>query len=100
MRFDLYNSSNSYLLPSSTVFTQGGKRFVMVVRDGVAHQVPVRVHFDDGNVVKLDLVRNQPGGRGPQEVLEPLTGEEEIVLSGQGEVGDGRAVFQTLVNRR
>jgi len=51
-------------------------------------------------VVKLDLLRNQVSGRGPQEVLESLTGEEEIVLSGQGEVGDGRAVFPTLVQQR
>jgi hypothetical protein len=83
------------LLPSSVVFTRGGKRYVAVVREGSVKVIPVRVQFDDGNVVKFALVVNtaNPNGGSNQEELEQLTGDEEIVISGQGELSDGRSVI-------
>jgi multidrug efflux pump subunit AcrA (membrane-fusion protein) len=98
MRLTLQNFSGAYLLPSSAVFTRGGKRYIMEVVDEVVHVIPVRVQFDDGNVVKVDRIKEVPlpkGGR--QEILEPLHGDEEIVLSGQGEVEEGRSVITTFV---
>jgi hypothetical protein len=98
MRLSLQNFTGSYLLPSSAVFTRGGKRYIMEVVGDVAHVVQVRVQFDDGNVVKVDRVKEVTGNKGDrQEILEPLRGDEEIVLSGQGEVEEGRTVITTFV---
>jgi hypothetical protein len=100
MILNLQNYRNAYLVPSSSVFNYGGKRFVMLVRDGIAHRIPVHVQVDDGNVAMLVLdTSTKPNAAGESsESPQALQGDEEFALNGQSEVHDGQAVRPTLVN--
>src|SRR5207253_2112767 len=92
MRILLEKFGDSYLLPSSAVFTRGGKPYVIEVKGGVAHLVPVRVPVNDGRIAKVSVIAQAANARtGVQEVLQDLTGAEEIVASRQGELSDGQA---------
>jgi multidrug efflux pump subunit AcrA (membrane-fusion protein) len=82
MKVYLDRVSAAYLLPASAVYGSGGKTYVLMVHSGVTKQVPVRVQVNDGRLAKVALLT------GPATVQE-LTGNEEIVLSRQLEVGDG-----------
>jgi hypothetical protein len=81
-------TSNSYLIPSSALFSQGGRSYIFEVKDGVAHLVPVEVQVDDGRLAKIAMVVRS----GNEEVKKELTGEEIIVASNQGELSDGQSV--------
>jgi multidrug efflux pump subunit AcrA (membrane-fusion protein) len=91
MTLVLQHFDNTYLIPSSAIVNQGGSTYVYVVVDGRAHLQPVRVQVDDGRLVKVELL----GKDG--EVVGDLTGAEEIVISGQGELSEGQLVKTTLV---
>jgi len=91
MRVDLEKVAAAHLLPSSAVYSLGGKTYILVVRDGVTSQVPVRVQVSDGRMVKVaPLVA--PSSTGGLE----LTGTEEVVISRQLEVGDAAKVRTVL----
>lgn len=85
MKVYLDRVSAAYLLPASAVYANGGKTFVLLVQDGVTKQVPVRVQVNDGRLAKVALLT------GPGAVRE-LTGDEEVVVSRQLEIGDGAKV--------
>jgi multidrug resistance efflux pump len=92
MTLVLRRFANTYLLPSEAVFTEGGSSYLFLVRDGIAHQVPVDVEVDDG--VKAKVVLNDPASESGRR---ELTGDDQIVLSKQGELSDGQAVKAALV---
>ena len=99
MRILLEKFGDSYLLPSSAVFTRGGKPFIMEVKNGVVHMVPVRVPVNDGRIAKVSMIEHAANARtGAQELLHELTGGEEIVASRQGELTDGQTVRTTPVD--
>ena len=100
MILNLQNYRNAYLVPSSSVFNYGGKRFVMLVKNGIAHRIPVRVQVDDGNVAMLILDgQSRPDVVGENsEAPQALEGDEEFALNGQSEVHEGQTVRPTLVN--
>jgi multidrug resistance efflux pump len=99
MRINLEKFGDSYLLPSTAVFTRGGKPFLMEVRNGIVHLVPVRVPVNDGRIAKVSVIAHAANARtGTQETLHELTGSEEIVASRQGELTDGQAVRTTQVD--
>ncbi|HTK78508.1 MAG TPA: efflux RND transporter periplasmic adaptor subunit [Gemmataceae bacterium] len=99
MRINLEKLGDSYLLPSTAVFTRGGKPFIMEVRNGIVHLVPVRVPVYDGRISKVMVIAHAANARtGTQETLHELTGTEEIVASRQGELTDGQAVRTTQVD--
>ncbi len=93
MRFSLQKFQDSYLLPRSAVFSPGGKDYIMEVRDGVTHLVPVRVQINDGKLVKVAVIVRETGGL---ENLRELTGDEVILLNRQAEVGAGQPVTVTI----
>jgi HlyD family secretion protein len=93
MQLVLKTFNQAYLVPSSAVVSQGGKSFIFEVVNDVAHQVPVEVQVDDGNLAKV--VRIVKAGQ--RDVKQDLTGKEELVLSNQGELSDGQAVKPTPV---
>jgi len=98
MRINLEKFGDAYLLPSTAVFTRGGKPFIMEVRNGVVHLVPVRVPVNDGRIAKVSVIAHAANARtGTQEMLHELTGAEEIVASRQGELTDGQTVRTTQV---
>ena len=99
MRVSLQKFADAYLLPSSAVFTRGGKPFIMEVHKGVVHMVPVRVPVNDGRIAKVSVIEHAANARtGAQELLHELTGGEEIVASRQGELTDGQTVRTTQVD--
>jgi multidrug resistance efflux pump len=89
----LQRFATAYLLPSSTVFSRGGKDYILLVKNGTVHLVPVRRQVDDGQLAKVTMVARQANARtGETELLKELTGDEEIVASRQSEFSDGQAV--------
>src|SRR5262245_22085083 len=97
MRLHLGHFDNPYVVPSSAVYTRGGKHYLLMVSGGKTKQVPVHVHVNDGALAKVSLVERVGDGRGGhREVLRELTGAEEIVASRQIEIGEGRPVTTAL----
>jgi multidrug efflux pump subunit AcrA (membrane-fusion protein) len=92
MKLVLHNFKNAHLIPSQALFSKGGKSYLFVVRDGVAHLVPVDVQVDDGILAKVVVVE----GGARVERRRELTGEERIVLCNQGELSDGQPVKASL----
>jgi HlyD family secretion protein len=92
LRLQLSRFGNSYVVPSSAVYTRGGKPYLLLVKDGVTHQMPVHIHVNDGKLAKVSLIAKVSDGRGSREVMRDLTGTEEIVASRQLEIGDAREV--------
>ncbi len=93
----LLRTHKAHLVPSSAVFSKGGKNYILEVRDNVSHQVPVRVQMNDGNMAKIaKVVREANPAHGDPEIIKELTGEEVIVLNRQIEVGDNAPVRVTL----
>ena len=81
------------------ITTAGSKTYLLQVKNGVVHRVPVRVQLEDGVQAKVAVLVHEANiATGEDEVLEELTGEEEIVRSGQGEVADGQDVRPMLVD--
>ena len=98
MRLNLRQLKNSYLLPNSAVFSRGGKPYILEVRAGKSHLVPVRVQVNDGRWAKVSvIVQEGDAVRGKPEVAKPLTGDETVILNRQVEIGDGQPVDVTFV---
>jgi multidrug resistance efflux pump len=93
MRLVLRNFKNSYFLPSTAVFSQGGTSYVFLVKDGHVVKTPVEIMADNGHTLKLVLLERINGG----EARKELTGNEEIVSSNQGELTDGQPVNAAVV---
>ncbi len=88
MRLVLKKLRKVRLIPSAALFTQGGKSYLFLVRDGVARQYLVDVQVDDGTVAKV-VLHDTIDGRPTQR---ELTAEDVIVFTNQGELSDGQAV--------
>jgi multidrug resistance efflux pump len=98
MRLNLQRFKDSHLLPSSAVFTRGGKPYILEVDDeGLTHLLPVRVQVNDGKLAKVSvIVQEAVPAHGEAEVLRELTGEETIILNRQAEIGEGQEVRVSL----
>jgi multidrug resistance efflux pump len=93
MRLNLHPLPQTYLLPSGTVFSRGGKTYIWQVKEGKVHLVPVRVQIDDGTLAKVAIVLREANPRlGVQEILQDFTGQEEIVAGNQGQFAEGQPV--------
>lgn len=92
MRLALERFTDAQLLPSSAVFTLGGKPYILVVEDGKAKRVPVRIQINDGQLVKVAVITHPAGTMSTQEQVRELTGKEEVIASRQSELGDGQPV--------
>jgi HlyD family secretion protein len=94
MRLLLQKFDKAHLVPTSAVFERGGRTCIFEVRDGKAVLVPVLVQLEDGveaKIVKLVRRANPQTGK-EEEAAEELTGQEEIIRSGQGEIANGQMV--------
>lgn len=93
MKLTLQKYSDVHLIPGGAVVSQDGQTYIYVVRDSIARRVPVLVQLEDGATTKVAvIVREEDPETGQEEVLRELTGEEEIIASGQGEIADGQEV--------
>jgi hypothetical protein len=99
MRLNLQSFKDAYLIPSSAVFTEGGKAYVMEVKDGITKMLPVHVQFNDGKMAKVSVVLQyeDPAIDRP-EVLRELTADDVIILSRQSEIGEHKSVKVTMQN--
>jgi multidrug resistance efflux pump len=90
---------NAYLVPSGAVFSRGGQTYIAEVTNGIANLVRVEVQADDGSMAQVVKVARKgiAKGNATERIRKPLTGQEEIVVSGQGEIADGQAVKATPV---
>jgi multidrug resistance efflux pump len=87
-------SDNAYLLPVGAIYSPGGKRYLVEVVQGKVHVVPVVVQAEDGRLARVAKVmqRVNPKTGDREMLLQELTGKEEIVTSGQGELSEGQEV--------
>jgi multidrug efflux pump subunit AcrA (membrane-fusion protein) len=88
MTLVLQRFDNAHLIPSSAVFSQGGKSYVYLVKDDVARLVPVELQVDDGRLAKVLLIETV----NHEEIKRDLHDDDDVVLSNQGELTDGQAV--------
>jgi multidrug resistance efflux pump len=90
-------SDNSYLLPIGAIFSRGGKMYIAQVQDGKVHLVPVEVQVEDGRLAKVAVIvrRTNPKTGTRETIRGGLTGNEEVIASGQSEVAEGQAVKAT-----
>jgi hypothetical protein len=88
MRLVLSSFRDTFLIPSSAVTSQGGVTYAYLVKNGRAVRTQVDVQVDNGKDAKVVLVEKVNG----QLVRKPLTGDEVIVASNQGELSDGQPV--------
>jgi multidrug resistance efflux pump len=91
MRLVFRKLPNAFLLPSSALVSQGGTLYIFELKNGTAHLVPVEVEMDGGKVVSVRVIEKI----GNEEIKRELTGNEEIIISNQGELSDGQAVAAT-----
>lgn len=93
MKLSLGGFGESFVLPSTAVYSRSGTSYILLVRDGRTHQLPVRVQMNDGHTVKLAVLAKRRDADGvTREVLTELTGQEDVVVARQLEVGDAAAV--------
>ena len=97
MRLMLGHFENTHVVPSSAIYTRGGKPYILLVRDGVTKELPVAVQVNDGKIAKVSLlIRRLDASGSSREVMQELTGKEEIIPTRQLELGDGTPVKPTL----
>ena len=99
MKLVLQRFKDAFLVPTSAVFERGGKTYILEVKDGKANLVPVRLQLEDGVQAKIAKLVRQTNPETKQEeiIRQDLTGKEEIIRSGQGEIRDGQEVKSALV---
>jgi len=97
IHLQLRRFADAFVLPARAVFSRGGKQYVLEVRDGKAHLLPVKVQVNDGTLAKVAIVTRVPDALGgTREVLKELSGNEEIVASRQQEYTEGQSVKTAL----
>jgi multidrug efflux pump subunit AcrA (membrane-fusion protein) len=90
----VFEKIEAFLVPSSAIFSPAGKPYLYEVKDGTAHLVPIEIQVNNGKLAKVTRIVRVEG----EEIKQDLTGEEEIVLSNQGELSEGAAVKTTRVD--
>ncbi len=93
IKLTLGGFGESHVLPSTAVYSRSGTSYILLVQDGKTKQVPVRVQVTDGKTVRLAMIEKRKGTDGSnRDLLTELTGQEEVVIARQLEVGDGASV--------
>ncbi len=83
----------SYVLPSTAVYSRGGASYLLLVEDGTTREVPVRVQLNDGKTVRVALLSKKRDANGKtRDVLTDLTGKEQVVAARQAEFGNAARV--------
>jgi multidrug resistance efflux pump len=84
---------DSYLLPSTCVYSRSGVSYILVVEDGLTKELPVRVQLNDGKSVLVAIISNRQQGDGVRsELSTSLKGDEQVVVARQLEIGTGTPV--------
>lgn len=84
---------DAFVLPSVALYSRSGVSYILVVQDGITKELPVRVQINDGKTVLVAILENQKRSNGIQsEVSSELTGDEQVVIARQLEMGTGTPV--------
>jgi multidrug resistance efflux pump len=87
----------SFVVPSSAVYSRSGTNYLLLVENGTTRQVPVRTQVTDGKSARVAIIERKSDARGSnREVLRDLTGNEEIVGARQLEIGEGASVMVSI----
>jgi HlyD family secretion protein len=89
VRVRLDNFGDAYLVPSSALFTRGGKQYAMLAEKGKVRKFVAVVQANDGRTAKIALVRKDAAGL---ESLVELTGHEDIIANRQSELEEGQEI--------
>jgi multidrug resistance efflux pump len=93
IKLTIGNFGDSYLLPSVCVYSRSGVSYILVVEDGLTKELPVRVQLNDGKNVLIAIITNRQQGDGVRsEVYTELSGDEQVVVARQLEIGTGTPV--------
>jgi multidrug resistance efflux pump len=88
MRLVFRKLPQAFLLPSDAIIREGGTPYIYMAKGGKAVRVAVVVEVDDQKLARVNVIEKVGG----EEVQRPLTGDEEIIYSNQGELSDGQPV--------
>jgi multidrug resistance efflux pump len=87
------------VLPSTAVFSKSGAKYILLVADGKTRAVPVQIHLNDGQKVRVSIVDRKTTDDGTvHEELTDLKGDELVVISNQLQIGDGVDVRTSSTN--
>lgn len=85
----LLDRQDALLVPSSAVFSRGGKRYLFLRQGDRVRLASAAVRFDDGKLVRA-LVKTSD-----EISYRELTPNDQIVLSGQSQLSDGERIRPT-----
>lgn len=80
------------LVPSSAIVRRGGMPYLFAVEGGTARLRPVTVDVDDGTLASVSWAGKAADGSATRR---PLSAEDLVVVSNQGELEDGAPVDAT-----
>lgn len=92
MKLFLKRFSGGFVVPSNAIYSRSGKPYVLLVENGKTKQYPVQVQLNDQRIAKILIEKSVVDSAGSHEVATELTGQEEIVVAKQLEIGDGQSV--------
>ncbi len=93
MKLTVGGFGQSFVLPSTAVFSRSGTNYIMVVEDDKTRQLPVKVQLTDGKTVRIALMTYRKDADGTtRDMLTELTGNEVVLISRQLEIGEGASV--------
>jgi HlyD family secretion protein len=93
MQLTIGGYGESYVLPNTAVYSRSGTSYILIVQDGRTKQVPVRVQVTDGKTVRVAMLEPRKSSDGTsRDVLMELTGQEQVVIARQLEIGPDEAV--------
>lgn len=96
VRLSVGGFGESFVLPTTAVYSRGGATFLLLMENGKTRQVPVKVQLNDGKTVRVAIQTSRKLSDGStRDVLTELTGREEVIAARQLEFGDGATVKPT-----
>jgi multidrug resistance efflux pump len=84
---------DAYLLPSDALVQQGGQHYIYLLKNGKAEKVLVILQAEDGRLAKVVLVFK----KGNQQLIEELTGNDQVIYSRLSELSPGESVHPVPV---
>jgi multidrug efflux pump subunit AcrA (membrane-fusion protein) len=81
-----------WAVPAAAVWTQDDQPTVLVVEDGTARRLAVKVGLRHGGLVQLLKKQAPPAAPGESPEWLDLTGREEIVVESPAAIADGQAL--------
>lgn len=80
----LADVDDALTVPASAIYSRGAELYVFVVRDGKVSLAKVQTGYDDGRIV---------------EILDGLSGSEQVIVSNKGELTEGQSVRAVAAQR-